>query len=98
MLRDRLIWATVVFLSRSYVPPVALGAIMRGGTVGCVRASTSDRFQQGDLVTGMMGWQEVKRGFGIYSFYLKRGCHDESILTTEGHVTFVFSGLHCSRE
>jgi NADPH-dependent curcumin reductase CurA len=40
-----------------YMPPVALGDTMRGGSIGVVEASRSDRFKQGDLVnTGLGGW------------------------------------------
>lgn len=40
-----------------YMPPVAIGDTMRGGSIGVVEASRSDRFKQGDLVnTGLGGW------------------------------------------
>jgi NADPH-dependent curcumin reductase CurA len=40
-----------------YMPPVGLGETMRGGSIGVVEASRSDRFRQGDLVnTGLGGW------------------------------------------
>uniref|UniRef100_E6Q681 Putative conserved oxidoreductase, Zn-dependent and NAD(P)-binding n=1 Tax=mine drainage metagenome TaxID=410659 RepID=E6Q681_9ZZZZ len=42
---------------RSYVPPVALDAVMVGGTVGKVLASNDPRFAVGDLVLGYGGWQ-----------------------------------------
>ena len=35
---------------RSYVPPVKIGAIMRGATVNEVVASKSDKFKPGDIV------------------------------------------------
>jgi len=38
-----------------YLPPVGLGDVMRGLTLGVVEASRSDRFQVGDLVTTAMG-------------------------------------------
>jgi NADPH-dependent curcumin reductase CurA len=41
-----------------YVPPVGLGEVMRGMTVGQVVASKLDGYAPGDLVTGMPGWQE----------------------------------------
>jgi len=40
-----------------YMPPVGLGDTMRGGSLGVVERSRSDRFQQGDVVnTGLGGW------------------------------------------
>jgi NADPH-dependent curcumin reductase CurA len=41
-----------------YMPPVALGEVMRGGGIGEVVASNSSRFKEGDLVTGLVGWQD----------------------------------------
>ena len=39
------------------MPPVAIGDTMRGGSIGVVEASRSDRFKQGDVVnTGLGGW------------------------------------------
>jgi NADPH-dependent curcumin reductase CurA len=40
-----------------YMPPVQIGDTMRGGSLGVVERSRSDRFQQGDVVnTGLGGW------------------------------------------
>ena len=44
--------------ARSYMPPVALGDVMRAGGAGRIVASADDRFAPGDLVTGMTGVQE----------------------------------------
>jgi len=43
---------------RSYIPPVALGAVMRAGGIGRVVASRDPHFVVGDLVSGMLGAQE----------------------------------------
>ena len=53
--------------ARSYVPPVALGDVMEGGTVGEVVRSSHPRFAVGDVVEGRLGWQEyaVSDGKGI---------------------------------
>jgi NADPH-dependent curcumin reductase CurA len=41
-----------------YMPPVQIGDVMRGGSIGVVETSRSDRFKQGDIVnTGLGGWQ-----------------------------------------
>lgn len=45
--------------AQGYLPPVALGAVMRGLTLGVVEQSNSDRFQPGDIVsTAAGGWSE----------------------------------------
>ena len=41
-----------------YLPPIGIGEVVRSGGVGEVMASRSDRYQPGDLVFGMLGWQE----------------------------------------
>ena len=41
-----------------YLPPIAIGDVVRSGGVGEVVASRSDRYQPGQLVFGMLGWQE----------------------------------------
>ena len=41
-----------------YMPPVGIGDVMRGGTLGVVEKSLSDRFAEGDLVIPAEGgWQ-----------------------------------------
>lgn len=42
----------------NYLPPVAVGSVMRSFAVGRVEASHHKGFKVGDLVTGMFGWQE----------------------------------------
>ncbi len=44
--------------SKSYAAPQALGRVMGGGTVGEVLESRSPKFQPGDKVVGMGGWQQ----------------------------------------
>ena len=41
-----------------YMPPVAIGEVMRGGGMGRVVASNSGHWQVGDIVGGLLGWQE----------------------------------------
>jgi len=52
---------------KSYIPPVAIGAVMRAGGVGTVTASRNPRFQPGDSVQGMLGIQShaVSDGSGL---------------------------------
>ncbi len=42
----------------SYLPPVALGAVMRGGGIGRVIASNTSKFRVGAVVGGMLNWQD----------------------------------------
>jgi NADPH-dependent curcumin reductase CurA len=44
---------------RSYVPPVQVGEIMRGITVGVVKASKSQKFPVGSHAIGTVGWTEM---------------------------------------
>lgn len=48
----------------SYIPPVALGEVMRSSGVGEVLESNSQDFKVGDRVMGMMGWSEYYIGSG----------------------------------
>src|SRR3954467_14423236 len=42
----------------SYAPPVEVGAVMEGATVGEVVASKLAQYRPGDLVVAGTGWQE----------------------------------------
>jgi NADPH-dependent curcumin reductase CurA len=42
----------------SYIPPVALGEVMRAGAVGQVVESKSPEYRVGDFVQGTFGWQD----------------------------------------
>ncbi|WP_431096368.1 NADP-dependent oxidoreductase [Polaromonas aquatica] len=44
--------------AKSYAAPQPLGQVMQGGTAGEVVESRSPKFQPGDKVVGMGGWQE----------------------------------------
>ncbi len=41
-----------------YLPPIGIDDVVRGGGVGEVVESTSDRYSPGDMVFGMTGWQD----------------------------------------
>lgn len=47
-----------VSLEKNYLPPVAIGEVMRSITVAKVMASNHPDFAEGDFVYGMFGWQE----------------------------------------
>lgn len=52
---------------KSYVPPVAIGGVMRAFSVGIVDASKNPRFKVGDAVQGMIGVAEyiISDGKGL---------------------------------
>jgi NADPH-dependent curcumin reductase len=41
-----------------YLPPIGIGDVIRSGGIGEVVHSNSDRHRNGDLVFGMVGWQD----------------------------------------
>ena len=41
-----------------YLPPIGIGDVIRAGALGEVVRSNSDRYAEGDLVFGMIGWQD----------------------------------------
>ncbi|KAG4437376.1 hypothetical protein IFR05_007140 [Cadophora sp. M221] len=45
--------------TRSYIPPVQIGEVMRGAVIGKVLASKSSKFTAGNYVTASPGWSEV---------------------------------------
>jgi NADPH-dependent curcumin reductase CurA len=49
---------------KSYVPPVQIGEVMTGASVGAVIASRHDKYKEGDIVEGRFGWQEYARSDG----------------------------------
>jgi NADPH-dependent curcumin reductase CurA len=53
--------------AKSYAPPVQIGEVMGGGSVGKVINSQNSQFEAGDFVEGMFGWQEyaISKGKGV---------------------------------
>lgn len=45
--------------TRSYVPPVQIGEVMRGAAIGVIKASKSDAFPVGSYASGTIGWTEL---------------------------------------
>jgi len=48
----------------SYIPPVQIGEVMRASAVGQVVESRNEAYAQGQIVSGMLGWQEYFRTDG----------------------------------
>jgi NADPH-dependent curcumin reductase CurA len=56
-----------------YLPPVGIGDVMRGVTMGVVEASRSDRFAPGDFVSpGNGGWEDYTIARADWSSRVKR--------------------------
>lgn len=49
-----------------YMPPVDIGEVMRGGTLGVVEESLDPSLNPGDIVTGLGGWQDYFAGPAEY--------------------------------
>ena len=45
--------------TRSYVPPVQIGEVMRGQAIGVIVSSKSPKFPAGSLAIGTTGWREL---------------------------------------
>ncbi|OAL38156.1 hypothetical protein AYO20_02608 [Fonsecaea nubica] len=46
--------------TRSYIAPVQIGEVMRGGCIGTIKASKNPQFPVGSFATAMAGWTEYK--------------------------------------
>jgi NADPH-dependent curcumin reductase CurA len=58
---------------KSYAPPVQIGEVITGETVGQVVASADAEFQPGDLVVGARGWQTHSVSNGKQLVKIKKG-------------------------
>jgi len=54
--------------AKSYIAPFELGTVLEAGAVGEVVESTHPKFRAGDIVVGMMAWQDytVSNGKGMH--------------------------------
>ena len=67
------IWASD---QEQYMPPVELGEVMRGGTLGVVETSANPGFEPGDVVQGMWGWRShalIDDGVGLTKMRITPG-------------------------
>ncbi len=67
--------------TESYIPPVALGDVMRSSGIGEVVESNNPDFNVGDRVMGMMGWQQyfISTGAGLNK--VQAPLSDEAVLS-----------------
>jgi NADPH-dependent curcumin reductase CurA len=59
--------------AKSYIPPVTIGEVMRGITIGVVAQSRHADFQAGDVVQGVLGWQDYALTDGTTVTKLRTG-------------------------
>lgn len=57
----------------SYLPALAIGDVMRGGAIGVVEESKHPDFAAGDLVQGLLGWQQYSVSHGAALTKLPKG-------------------------
>jgi len=67
--------------TKSYIPPVALGDVMRSSGLGEVVESNNPDFKVGDRVQGMMGWTEYFLGSGKGLQQVQAGLDAEMVLS-----------------
>ena len=51
--------------AKSYIAPFEVGAPLEGGVVGQVAASRNPQFTEGDIVTGMLRWEDYSLSDGV---------------------------------
>ncbi len=59
--------------AESYLPPLALGDVMRGVGIGVVEESRHPGFAKGDIVQGLVGWQQYSLSDGTGLGKLPKG-------------------------
>lgn len=67
--------------TESYIPPVALGEVMRSSGIGEIVESHHPDFAVGDRVMGMMGWQEYVLSNGAGLNKVTAPLPDEAVLS-----------------
>jgi NADPH-dependent curcumin reductase CurA len=67
--------------TKSYIPPVALGEVMRSSGLGDVVESNHPDFNVGDRVMGMMGWTEYFLSTGQGMNKVQAGLDAEMVLS-----------------
>ncbi|MDX2319557.1 MAG: NADP-dependent oxidoreductase [Moritella sp.] len=67
--------------TNSYIPPVALGDVMRSSGIGEIVESNHPEFKVGDRMMGMMGWQEYFLSSGQGLNKVTAPLPDEAILS-----------------
>ncbi|KIW42830.1 uncharacterized protein PV06_06341 [Exophiala oligosperma] len=72
--------------TRSYIPPVRIGEVMRGYAVGTVKESRNSSFPVGSYAAGTVGWRELKvcEAKELQKTTLPKGAHLTDTLSVLG--------------
>ena len=72
----------------SYLPPVQIGDVMRGSTIGIVEQSRHPKFSEGAYVQGLLGWQDyaVSDGAGLTLLPVTTGLPLTAFFGLFGHI------------
>ena len=72
----------------SYLPALALGELMRGGAAGIVEELRNSRFSPGDIVQGLIGWQQyfLSDGSGLAKLPSNTGLPLTAFFGLLGHI------------
>lgn len=83
--------------TRSYIPPVRIGEVMRGYAVGTVKESKNPSFPVGSYAAGSVGWTELKvcEAKELQKAALPRGAHLTDTLSVLGGL-FDLSQSRCT--
>ena len=71
---------------KSYVDAMQIGDVMRGGTISIVEESKNEKFDKGDIVNAMGGWQQfcISDGRGVRKIPLNTGFKLDSFMSILG--------------
>ncbi len=74
--------------SASYLPAIPLGEVMRGGGIGIVEESKNPEFAEGDIVGGLVGWQQyfLSSGAGLSKYPKGLPIPLKAFLALLGHI------------
>lgn len=72
----------------SYLPPVQIGDVMRGSTIGIVEQSRNPKFSEGAYVQGLLGWQDyaISDGTGLTPLPATAGMPLTAFFGLFGHI------------
>ena len=72
----------------TYLPPIALGDVIRGVTIGLVEESRNPNFPEGSHVQGLLGWQDyaVSNGAGLTPLPANSGIPLPAFFAVFGHI------------
>jgi NADPH-dependent curcumin reductase len=78
---------------RNYLPPLAIGEVVRGVGIGVIEQSRNAKFPEGTLVQGFLGWQDYAIADGINGTNLSELQKDPSVPLTAYLGLFSFIGI-----